>query len=184
MKISSLFSIIFIPLFLVSLAGCSSYSSNPEKVGKSNTNQAGNNNQGQAEEKEVFEVYKIGDQVKLDNQILTVLDISEYQSDNEFAQPTEGNKYMAVDVELENSDNQPIDYNVYDFEIQDENSYTYKQALIGDKEPRYSSGTLQPGRKIRGFITFEVPNESARFELIFTPDLFSASQIIIDLTNE
>jgi len=46
-----------------------------------------------------------------------------------------------------------------------------------------TTGAVQPGEKVRGFITYEIPVENTPAKFIFTPGFLSTSQIIIKLTQ-
>jgi len=88
-----------------------------------------------------------------------------------------------VDVLIENHGSQPKDYNVFDFTLQDKEGYTYEQTIDCSIEPELDSGTLQPGRKVRGNIVFEIPKGDSGLELIYQPDWFNSGQVIVRLTD-
>jgi len=160
-------------LFIVGFGiACTDDSSNePEKVGEES--------EGKTQE---AKTYKIGDKVKLGDNVITVKGVSGYTSSNQFLQPESGNKFVAVDIVHKNSGDDPTDYNMFDFQLQDNKGYTYQPAST-DKEPRFGSGTLQKGRQVRGFLTFEIPKKNKVKELIFTPSFWGTDQIIIKLTE-
>ena len=126
------------------------------------------------------EVYKMGDRVKLGDKIVTAYGVAKYTEPNQFMQPEENNKYMVVDISIENAGTGAISYNTLYFEFQDSNGYIYSRTIVS-KEPYFGQGTLQPGRKARGFIVYEVPKNSSGFELIFTSSGLNNGQIIINL---
>lgn len=125
--------------------------------------------------------YKVGDKVKLYEQILTVLNAGEYVSKNAYLKPKDGMKYYAVEVEVENVGQKPNAYNPMYFKLVDANSYSYNMSYMGGKEPALQSGDLQPTKKTRGFITFEVPLDAAGLELVFAPNLLDSSEARIKL---
>lgn len=129
--------------------------------------------------------YKIGDSVQSGDYVLTVHGIADnvLPETDIYDRPKEGNKYYAVEVTVENKGSDVISYNVIYFKLQDSEGYTYD--YTGSyKEPWLGYGDLQPGRKVRGWITFEIPKNSSNLELIFQPityNPFDTVQIIVKL---
>jgi len=160
--------LIFI-LCLVILTGCRT-NTQPEKT---------DNIQTQTETK----TFRIGDSVQLGDYILTVHGIEDNVSydPNDYNKPKDGYKYFAVEVSVENKGSEVNPYNLYDFTLQDKNGYTYDIAIWVIKEPSFSSGDLQPGRKIRGWLTYEVSKTAENLELIYQPDWFDSGQVIVKL---
>ncbi len=152
----------------------------PEKIGEVPIN----NKEFTTEQLQQTEtkVYNLGDRVKLENKVLTAYSIANYIEPNKYLQPKAGNKHITVDISLENDGPDSISYNVLNFRLQDSDGYVYTH-VAASKEPYFTSGALQPGRKIRGFIVYEIPQDSSGFELIFTPGWGASNQIIIDLSK-
>lgn len=125
-------------------------------------------------------VFNLGETVKLGDKILIIYNVADYTEPNEFMQPKEGNKFIIVDAYNENQSSEPISYNLFSFEVQDNNNYKY-QPTTTTKEPSFSSGTLQPGRSVRGFVVFEVPVSVTSLELIYTPNWTDFSQTIVKI---
>jgi hypothetical protein len=129
--------------------------------------------------------YKIGDSVQSGDYVLTVHGIADNvpPETDIYDRPKEGNKYYAVEVTVENKGSDVISYNVIYFKLQDSEGYTYDYTGAY-KKPWFGYGDLQPGRKVRGWITFEIPKNSSNLELIFQPitnNPFNAVQIIVEL---
>lgn len=164
MKKVILFSLIFCLIFVF---GCSS-NTKPEPA----------NNQTPPPQQ--TQTFKVGDKIKLGDYYLTVNGFEDYVDENPFIQPEEGNKFFIVDVTIENNGAEPKSYNELDFEIQDSVSYIY-DSYLSLKEPSLQSGDLQPGRNVRGWITFEIPKNAQGLELIYQPDWWDAGQIIVKL---
>jgi hypothetical protein len=87
---------------------------------------------------------------------------------------------LNVDVTLKNDSPDAFNYNVLEFSLQDDQDYTYKNAL-SDVEPYLTVGAIQPGQTTRGFISYEVPSGNQAVKLIYTPSFFGTSQIIVEL---
>lgn len=108
--------------------------------------------------------------------------VSPYTSSNQFIVPKSGNKYVTVDITLQNNAKDPYTYNALEFKLHDNQDYGYTMAM-SDKDPALNTGALQPGEKIRGFITFEIPTNNSPAKLVYTPGFWNLSQIIVDLTK-
>lgn len=124
--------------------------------------------------------YKVGDQVKLGDNVVTVYSVVDYKSSNEFMKPQSGKKYVVADIGIQNGGKEAINYNTFDFKLQDNKDYSYDSSF-SDKSPSFSSGALQPGQKTRGFITYEVDTANTASKVIFTPSFWSDEQIIFEI---
>jgi uncharacterized protein DUF4352 len=71
-------------------------------------------------------------------------------------------------VEIEGLDAETLPYNLRDFALFDDQGFEY-QALNGAQQPEITYGDLAPGRKVKGWLTFPGPSESAYLELEYAP---------------
>ena len=74
---------------------------------------------------------------------------------------------MAVQVLYENTGSAPYDYNPFDWKLTDSAGFSYDSAFT-EIGPQLNSGTIQPGEKARGFITYEVPLSATGLQLRLT----------------
>lgn len=162
-------------LIIILAAILGSNGEQPKKLGESSEDTGTETGQSQTN------IFSVGEQVKLGDYILTVNSIESCVSDNEFMQPESGKRFVVADITQENAGSEPRSYNLWNFTLQDNKSYSYQTALAGCKEPSFGSGTLQPTIKTRGYITFEIPKENNPSKLIFSPDWLGSKQIIIEL---
>lgn len=167
---------IIVLIIIIAIASGGGEQQGPEKVGEAPTTGTKTEQPKQQETK----VYNLGDQVKLEDKIVTAYSITDYTEPNQFLQPKAGNKYVNVDISIENAGTEAITVNVLDFALQDSDGYSYTNAATS-KEPYLTVETVQPGRKVRGFISYEVPSGASGFELVYTPSWWSTGQVIIDL---
>ncbi|MCB9335728.1 MAG: DUF4352 domain-containing protein [Flavobacteriales bacterium] len=115
------------------------------------------------------------DVIDFGNYTLQVTTFEEKAYYNSEFRPESSNKLVAVEFLMSNTGQSKIEYNALEFNLMDENSYEYKTVTFGFKNPYFSSGNIQPERKARGWITFEVPKESKKFEVKYTPGLFTGT---------
>jgi len=119
--------------------------------------------------------YLIGNEINFGNYTMQVTTYEEKAYYNSAFRPESGNKLIAVEFLLSNIWQSKVEYNALEFKIMDENSYEYRTVTFGFKKPYFSSGDVQSGRKERGWITFEVPKNSNKFEVKYTPGLFTGN---------
>ncbi|RJR28926.1 DUF4352 domain-containing protein [Candidatus Microgenomates bacterium] len=149
--------------------------SKPERVGNSGTT-----DEARETSAPKTEIFALGDTVNLDGKAVTVNEVKSYASKNQFLAPKQGNKFVAVDVTLKNNGDEAYSYNVLEFSLQDNKDYSYTNAAT-DIEPYITVGAIQPGQSVRGFIAFEIPKENEPVKIVYTPDFWGTSQVIIEL---
>ncbi len=169
---------IILVLFILGIIGANS---GTKKIGTTGT--SGNEaSQPTTSEAPPTKTYKMGDLVDLNGKTMAVNAVADYISGNQFLIPKSGNKFVAVDITLQNNSKDPYIYNALEFKLHDNQDYSYDMA-VSDKDPQLSSGTIQPGEKTRGFITYEIPEGNTPAKLEYTPGFWNLSQIIVDLTK-
>ena len=97
--------------------------------------------------------------------------------------PDDGNRLVAVDVtQLAHVD--AARYNILNFSVQDFDSYIYSRSSNrADVSPRFSSGELNSGQKVRGWITFELPLSAVLISVLVESRSFGPNIVIADLTR-
>lgn len=93
---------------------------------------------------------------------------------------SEGEKLVAVEVEMRNDGtlSEPVDPSF--FQLRDSMGNTYEKSLMIARNPKLSSGTLEPGGVVSGWITFSVRESSTGFVLI-NEDAATGNQIEFQL---
>lgn len=165
---------IIIVVLLVIGAVSGAGSSKLEKTGSSDTTSSSSRSN------QPTETFKIGDEVNLDGKTIVVNGVEPYTSSNQFMSPSAGKRFVAVDITLQNNSDEAYNYNVLEFNLQDNEDYSYTNALA-DIEPYLTTGAIQPGQRTRGYIPFEIPTENEPVKLTYTPNFWGTSQIIIEL---
>jgi len=122
-------------------------------------------------------VFKMGEQIKLGNNVMTVNNCEMILADKDIENPED--KFFAIDVTIENQGEKAIQYNLRDFILRDQHSYIY-ESTISKKKPDLGFGVLPTLSKKRGWITFEIPWESY-VELIYQPSWWNGEQIVVKL---
>jgi len=144
----------------------------PEKVDKEATQQE--------ESQTKTETYEIGDSIKAGNLIFTV-NSTRTDEGSDFIKPKDGHIYHIVDVTVENAGDKSESVSSFImFKLFDSDGYNYN-ITIGPETKGSVDGEISAGRKLRGELAFEVPEDAKGLELVIEPSLFSSGQIIIEL---
>lgn len=84
---------------------------------------------------------------------------------NEFDTPSEGNRYVAVEIEAKNLSNERQTLStLIGAEVMDSENRPYDIALAGVDRPQLD-GEVQPGQSRRGWMVFEVPADATGLTL-------------------
>ena len=122
-------------------------------------------------------IFKMGEQIKLGNNVMTVNNCEMIPLEKGLDNPE--NKFFSVDVTIENQGDKAIQYTSGDFILRDKQGYIY-ESTISMKTPDLGFGILPALSKKRGWITFEIPQKSY-VELIYQPFWWNGGQIIVKL---
>ncbi|WP_373894412.1 DUF4352 domain-containing protein [Virgibacillus sp. CBA3643] len=132
-------------------------------------------------EEEVQTEFDLGEKAELDGQVVTVTDVETSQG-SDFDQPSEGNEYVIVTVEIENNGDETISYNPFNFKMKNSNGQIEDTGMITvDSDTSLSSGELAEGGNVSGTISFEQPEGDEELQLLFEPSFWSEDQITFNL---
>lgn len=127
--------------------------------------------------------FKIGEGIKVDDAVMTVVSGKQFKPTNEFDTPASGKVYYIINVKIENGGKDPVDYNEFNYKIQDANGVQTDAAMMGSDVPnKMNSGSLASGGKLDSNIVFEVPKDMKGLKLVMEPNFFSTQQITIVMT--
>ncbi len=111
---------------------------------------------------------QIGSPMALNGVTVTVVTADlNAKSGNDFITPKAGNRFVTVQVLYENTGNDSYNYNPFDWKLTDSAGFSY-DSTFGGVGPELHSGTIQPGEKARGYITYEVPTSAPGLQLRLT----------------
>lgn len=123
----------------------------------------------------------VGEPAELDDQTFTVTEVERnYAPSNRFSKAESGNEYLRVLVTLTNTSNRSIDYNPYNFEVQDSNGVQKNQAIVPEVPNNLESGSLAPEGRVEGNMIFEVPRNDNNLALIYTTNMFSGETVTVE----
>ena len=163
------------------IVGASSDSQQPKKVGDNSTD---NNQDSETLSENSQSNYKVGDQVKLGNAILTVNEVK-FSNGGQYSKPQEGNEWVNLNITIENtgSSQQYVTTLGQMFLIdKDNNSY---QIAVTDKileNPSYGlDGSIIAKTKRTGWVGFEVKKGVTGLKFQYNGSMFGGSNIIVNL---
>lgn len=133
-------------------------SSNPTSGGNSSADK-------KAEEKTEFAV---NEKAVFDNKSITVTEVQRnYDTGNQFSQPESGKEFVIVTVQITNDGDGTLDYNTFNFKLQDSNGVQQSEAFSALSEGKLNSGSLAAGGKVTGKLAYEVPKDDAGLKLLY-----------------
>lgn len=167
----------------------------PEKVGEVNTesNQSDqsqsvsntsseSDSESQAEGQTVFTQGEIAEM----NDIQITLVGYEESAGSEYNTPSDGNVFLLANFEIaNNSDSELSISSALSFEAYaDDYALNYSfGALMEKTDSTQLDGTIAPGKKMNGWIGYEVPADWSNIEIHFTDNVWSNNKFVFEITK-
>ena len=128
---------------------------------------------------------KIGEAAVVKGGKFTVNALRDNLPGSQFEKPPAGQRWLGFDVTIEATAD-GLRYNPLYFSLQDADAYGYEAKFISaGPVPPLSTGQLNAGDKIRGWVFFEVPAAASLFALRVQPDPTSSAIVVIaDLAGQ
>ena len=118
--------------------------------------------------------YSVGDTVEAKGMTIRYLSCEEYVSDNMFIQPEEGNHYIRLEFEFENTGSSDQSVSAFSFDCFADGK-ACEQSYLGDDT---LSASLSAGRKVKGSVIFEVPSNAQTVEVEYLSDYWTSNRIV------
>lgn len=127
--------------------------------------------------------FNLGQDIKLGDFVVKVNKVADHKSTNQFMEPEKGNKLVAIEVEYYNpTQDKQFDANPMQWKLFDNEYYSYDHGIMVDsKTPKLHVTTVNPGSKVKGWVTFEIPESSKALKVQFQPEFFDNANIEISL---
>lgn len=166
----------------------------PQKVGEANadtqaessstdgTNEESDTSSNESEEQTVFTKGEIAEM----NDVQVTLVNYEESAGSEYNTPPEGNIFLLVNFEIaNNSDSELAVSSMVSFEAYaDDYTLNYSlNALIEKSDSTQLDGTIAPGKKMNGWIGYEVPADWSNVEIHFTDNVWSNNKFVFEITK-
>lgn len=119
---------------------------------------------------------QVGDIAETDDLRFTFLACYEDTSDNRFITPAEGNRYVTIELEVENLDDSDHSVSYMSF-------HGYADGVAADLchfRDDTLSASLSAGRKAKGTVTLEVPKDAAVIEFEYETSIWSSHPVVFN----
>lgn len=162
----------------------------PEKVADVNTDtqteEPSNETETEPEEdSEEQTVFKQGEVAEMNDVQVTLMGYEE-STGSEFNTPAEGNVFVLANFEIaNNSDSELSISSALSFEAYaDDYALNYSfGALMEKTDSTQLDGTIAPGKKMNGWIGYEVPADWSNIEIHFTDNVWSSNKFVFEITK-
>lgn len=152
-------------IIVIVLIGAGGAAGNKDNTATNTGSNSNATNTKKAEEKTEF---KVGETASFDNKSLTVTEVQRnYDTGNQFARPEAGKEFVIVTVNITNNSDKTLDYNTFEFKMQDSNGVQQNEAITALSEGKLNSGSLAAGGKVTGKLAYEVPKDDAGLKLLY-----------------
>lgn len=129
------------------------------------------------EEETVGNVFHVGDILETKKIRLTYHSCGEYSDDNMFVEAGEGNELIYFEFEFENIGDTDASVGYFDFDCYAD-GYEAKNSICTADNAMTSITTLSPGRKTKGIVVFEVPQNAETIEVEYETSFWTQDKAI------
>ncbi len=123
--------------------------------------------------------FSIGETVELKDILVTFLGVTESKG-SDFNKPTAGNVFALCEFEIANNSSKDITVSsLLSFEAycDDYSTSISIMALVEKGDKAQLDGSVAAGKKMKGVIGYEIPEDWKELEISFTPDFWSGKDI-------
>lgn len=136
--------------------------------GGDNATKTTNNNSSENKSEEEKTEFKVGETASFDDKSITVTKVQRnYDTGNQFAQPESGKEFVIVTVKITNDGDSTLDYNTFEFKMQDSDGVQQNEAFTALSDGKLDSGSLAKGGKVTGKLAYEVPKDDKGLKLLY-----------------
>ena len=152
----------------------------PEKIGNADGNTESNKDSSENkvdDEKET--IFKKGEIAELNGVQVTLMDYKE-NAGSEYNKPSDGNVFLMAEFEIVNNTKEELGISsMLSFEAYaDDYKLDYSLAAIMEKEGNQLDGEIAAGKKMKGGIGWEVPQDYQAVEVHFTDNVWSSNKFM------
>ena len=135
---------------------------------KSNPTSGGTTDSATEKKAEEKTEFAVNEKATFDDKSITVTEVQRnFDTGNQFAQPESGKEFVIVTVNITNDSDKTLDYNTFEFKMQDSNGVQQNEALTALSDGKLNSGSLAAGGKVTGKLAYEVPKDDAGLKLLY-----------------
>lgn len=176
-------------LIIIGIATGRNDDNGPNKVGDINVSSGQNKNTNDVKQNEKEpsvldepdgeKVFKKGEIAELNNVQVTLTDYKE-SSGSEYNKPADGNVFLLAEFEIaNNADKDLVISSMLSFEAYaDDYKLDYSLGAMMDKDGSQLDGSIAAGKKMKGWIGWEVPQDYKNVEVHFTDNVWSNDKFV------
>lgn len=116
----------------------------------------------------------VGESVQGSNVTITYLSSGTWESDNMFVVPRDGYHFVSVELEFENTGSSDKSVSSFSFDCYAD-GISCEQSFYRDDD---LSATISAGRKAKGTVTFEVPDNASVIEVEYVDNVWTSDRIV------
>lgn len=148
----------------------------PKKVGDINSESGKSGSDKQSSEETVF---KVGEIAELNGVQVVLRDYKE-SAGSEYNKPADGNVFVLAEFEISNNTEKEIAISsMMSFDAYaDDYALDYSLSALLEKDGNQLDGTIAAGKKMKGWIGWEVPNDYKNIEIHFTDNVWSNDKFV------
>ena len=116
----------------------------------------------------------MGDVTEESDLRISYLSCENYESDNMFVTPAEGNHFIKCTFEFENIGSSDQNVSSFEFDCYAD-GISCNQSFIADDD---LSATISAGRKVKGSVVFEVPDDASIVEAEYVSNYWTSERVV------
>lgn len=164
-------------IIIVIIGGIASASGNNNSDTPAST--TNDNNSAQNDTSEEKTEFKIGETASFDSKSITVKEVQRnYDTGNQFSRPESGKEFVLITVEIANNSSSSMDYNTFEFKLQDSNGVQQSESFTAISDGKLNSGSLAPSGKVTGKLAYEAPQDDSGLKLLYQSYSFFSNKVI------
>lgn len=172
--------IIIVVFIIIGIAGSSEDSENlnenPKKVSSAGEEDAENVEDAEVEETEPIQTeFVSGDVLETEDLRISYLNCGVYTNYDVYSAPESGNKVVFMELECENISDSDKGITTWDFNCYAD-GYECEEYIFHDLDTL--SATLSPGKKAKGVILYEVPQDATEIIVEYEADFWTQDKIV------
>lgn len=118
---------------------------------------------------------KVGETVTQGGYSITLANVETATQYGDFMTAGTGNKFLAVEIVIRSGADSGVNVNPFYAKVKDSSGYEYTTNLLGKEPALQSQNDLPNGELVRGWITFEVPENASGFIFTYEPLSFTTT---------
>lgn len=159
---------------------------NPKKVGESDNSQEKSTNKTEDKTSSSEQtIFTQGEVAEMNDVQVTLVNYEE-SAGSEYNTPTDGNVFVLANFEItNNSDSELAISSALSFEAYaDDYALNYSlKALMEKSDSTQLDGTVASGKKLNGWIGYEVPADWSKIEIHFTDNVWSNNKFVFEINK-